>query len=153
MLGLKQENCAVGNERISTATGTRIARADTLTLGIAKGRPGAILAPPTKVSSGTTEEVAPLKLTVALRSAGPRRLTATMTVVNLTDCPVAVSIGRVTAALSRSAPLVFAVSFGGRDRVVLQSGARAVGHADLPVERDGSWRIDGSAYADVGAAS
>src|SRR6059036_1454435 len=64
VLGLKVERCTVAGEVVSTATGTRIVRAESLSLGIAKGRPGAVLAPATKVTPGVAEEVAPAEVTV-----------------------------------------------------------------------------------------
>jgi hypothetical protein len=153
VLGLKVERCTVGGEVVPVTTGARIVRADRLTLAVAQGRPGATLAPPTKLKPGATGAVAPVTVTVGLRSTGPRRLALTMIVRNLTDCPAAVSVGRITAVHGSDPASVVAVTFGGRDRVIVPSGARTVGHADLPVERDGNWRIDGSAYADIGAAS
>jgi hypothetical protein len=155
VLGLKVERCSVVNESGATRvdTGARVVVAQPLTVRIARGLPGASLAPPTKITPGAPESTVPVTVAIGLRGSGARRVAVTMTVRNLSDCPVAVSVGRVTAGVGRSPATVVAVRFGGRDRVILDSGATATGRAVVPVEKDGNWRVEGSTYADVGSAS
>ncbi len=155
VLGVKFERCAVEGTSGSTPVdvGSRLVVAAPLTVGIRGGRPGASLAPPVKLSPGATEEVTPVLVALGVRGAGARRVAVTMTVRNLSDCPVALSIGRITAMRGGSPATVVAVRFGGRDRVIVKSGGRTTGRAEIPVETDGSWRVDGTTYADVGAAS
>ncbi|MFY9586763.1 MAG: hypothetical protein WAT66_04835 [Actinomycetota bacterium] len=155
VLGLKVERCSVTDESGTTRvdTGSRLVVAQPLSVRITKGAPGASLAPPIKITPAVAQPIPPVTVSLGLRGAGARRVTVTMSVRNLSDCPVAVSVGRITAEVGTSPATVVAVRFGGRDRVILQSGSLATGRAVLPVERDGSWRVAGSAYADVGSAS
>jgi hypothetical protein len=155
VLGTKVERCNVvddtGKRRVDT--GSRVVVAQPLTVRVARGVPGASLTPPTKIAPGVAEPVVPVTVTLGLRGSGARRVAVTMTVRNLSDCPVAVSLGRVTAEAGASPATVAGVRFGNRDRVILESGGRITGRAVLPVAIDGTWRVDGSAYADVGSAS
>lgn len=155
VLGLKVERCSVVDDTGTTRvdTGSRVVVAQPLTLRVARGVAGASLAPPSKITPSTREKIMPVRVSLGLRGSGARRVAATMTVRNLSDCPVAVSVGRVTAEVGSSPATVVAVRFGGRDRVILPGGARTTGRAVLPVETDGAWRVEGSTYADVGSAS
>ena len=155
VLGLKVERCSVVGETGTTRvdTGSRVVVAQPLTVRVARGVPGASLAPPTKITPGAAERVMPVRVSLGLRGSGARRVAVTMTVRNLSDCPVAVSVGRITADVGASPSTVVAVRFGGQDRVVVQSGGRTTGRAVVPVEKDGTWRVEGSTYADVGSAS
>ena len=155
VLGTKFERCAVEDPSGSTSvgTGSRIVVAQRLTVGIKGGRPGAALAPPVKVTPGATDEVVPVAVSLGIRGSGARRIAVTMTVRNLSNCPVALSVGRVTASRAATPTTVVAVRFDGLDRVVVKAGGRTVGRAELPVRADGNWSIDGSTYADIGAAS
>ena len=155
VLGLKVERCNVVNENGTTrvGTGSRLVAAQPLSVRIARGAPGGVLVPATKITPGVAEPVRPITVALGLRGAGAHRVTVTMSVLNRSDCPVAVSVGRITAEVGSSPATVVAVRFGGRDRVILQSGGLATGRAVVPVERDGSWRVEGSTFADIGAAS
>ena len=155
VLGVKFERCGVEGASGSTpvGTGSRIVVAQALSVGISGGRPGAALAPAVKVSPGVVEEVVPVTVSLGIRGSGARRVAVTMTVRNLSNCPVALSLGRITAAQGASPATVVAVRFGGRDRVILEAGRRMIGRAELPVPTEGSLRVDGSTYADIGAAS
>jgi hypothetical protein len=155
VLGLKFERCAVDGASGSAPVdvGSRLVVAAPVTVGVRGGRPGAVLTPPVKISPGAAQEVTPVTVALGVRGAGARRVSVTMTVRNLSDCPVALSVGRITAVRGSSPARVVAVRFAGRDRVILKSGGRTTGRAEIPVETDGSWRVDGTTYADVGAAS
>lgn len=154
VLGLKVERCSVSQESGTTevATGSRVVVADPVSVQIAGGKPGARLIPSKKIAPGAAEPIVPVTVSLGLRGSGNGRVAVTMTVHNLSDCPVAVSVGRVRAVLGASPATVVAVRFRGQDRVVLQGGARTTGQALLPVEKDGNWRVEGSTYADVGSA-
>ena len=155
VLGTKVERCNVVDDTGTTrvGTGSRVVVAQALTISVARGVPGASLAPPAKITPGSTEQITPVTVSLGLRGSGTRRVAVTMTVRNLSDCPVAVSLGRVTAEVGASPARVVAVQVGSRDRVILDGGGRITGRAVLPVETDGTWRVAGSAYADVGSAS
>ena len=155
VLGTKVERCNVADDTGTTRvdTGSRVVTAQALTVRVARGVPGASLAPPSKITPGSAEQITPVTVSLGLRGSGARRVAVTMTVRNLSDCPVAVSLGRVIAEVGASPARVVAVQFGNRDRVILDSGDRITGRAVLPVETDGTWRVAGSAYADVGSAS
>ena len=155
VLGTKVERCNVvddtGTARVET--GSRVVVAQPLTVRVARGVPGASLAPSTKITPGAAQPSTPVTVALGVRGSGTRRVAVTMTIRNLSDCPVAVSLARITAEVGASPASVVAVRFGSRDRVVLQSGDRATGRAVLPVNSDGDWRVEGSVYADVGSTS
>ena len=155
VLGLKVERCSVVDNTGATRvdTGSRVVVAEPLTVRVARGVPGASLTPPTKITPGAAEQVLPVSVSLGLRGSGARRVAVTMTVRNLSDCPIAVSVGRIAAKVGTSPVSVIAVRFGGHDRVILQEGEGATGRAVVPVEKDGTWRVEGSTFADVGAAS
>lgn len=155
VLGLKVERCSVVDKSGTTRveTGSRVVVAQPVTIRVARGVPGASLAPPTKLTPGAAERVTPVAVSLGLRGSGAWRVAVTMTVRNLSDCPVAVSLGRISAEVGTSPATIVAVRFDGRDRVILQGGGRTTGRAVLPVDKDGNWRVEGSTYADVGSAS
>jgi hypothetical protein len=150
VLGLKVERCSVGAVRVDT--GSRVVVAQPLSVRIAKGAWLNTLAPAIKVTPGAVDPIVPVAVSLGVRGAGAKRVSVTMAVLNLSDCPVVVSVGRVTSRVGASPAAVTAVRFGGRDRVVLEGGKSATGRAVVPVELDGDWRVEGSTYADVGAA-
>lgn len=154
VLGSKIQRCNVDGPAgtVAIASGTIVIRGEILTVPVRAGTPGAVLAPPIKVSPGSVgPSIAPAVLSVGVRGAAPRRLAVNVAIRNLTDCPVAVSVARVSAKLGSSPVTIAAVRFGGRDRVIVDGRRRVNGRAEIPVGADGTWRIESTAYADVGA--
>lgn len=154
VLGSKIERCNVDGPAgsVGISSGPLVIRGETVTVTVTAGKPAAVLAPPVKLSPGTAPApVTPAVLSVGVRGAAPRRLAVNVAIENMSDCPVAVSVARVSANLGSSPVTVAAVRFGGRDRVIVDGGKRVNGRAEIPLSADGAWRIESSAYADVGA--
>ena len=154
VLGSKIERCNVDGPAgsVGISSGPLIIRGETVTVTVAAGKPAVALAPPVKLSPDTASApVTPAVLSVGVRGAAPRRLAVSVAIENMSDCPVAVSVARVSANLGSSPATVAAVRFGGRDRVIVDGGKRVNGRAEIPLNADGAWRIESSAYADVGA--
>jgi len=151
VLGQKLTRCSVGGEQI--AVGPRRLDAEGLSVAVRDGKPGAVLAPPFKVTPGARSSSPAATLGLGVRRGGRGTLAATVVVQNATTCTVAVGSVRVWARLTPSAPEVVAVTFGGRSRVLLSPGRSVTGRVLLPAATDGTWLVEASASADVGAAS
>jgi hypothetical protein len=150
VLGTKVSNCKVGATVVRL--GARQVRAEGLSVSIVKGRPASVLVPPVKVTPGQVQRVEPVRISLGVRGSKPGAMNATVTVENASSCPVTFTAVQVSARRTASAVDSVLVSFGGRDRVVLEPGSRATGRASLPANADGSWKVDATATADVGAA-
>jgi hypothetical protein len=150
VLGTKISRCTVAG--VVVPLGPRQVRADALSVSIVKGKPASVLAPPVKLAPGQVQQASPAKISIGVRGAKPGTMNATVTVENASSCPVTVTAVQVSARRSAAAVDSILVSFGGRDRVVLEPGRRATGRASLPANKDGSWKVDATATADVGAA-
>ena len=150
VLGTKISHCKVG--QTSVPLGVRQVHAEALSVSIVKGKPASILVPPVKLSPGQVQPLVPVRITLGVRGSKPGALNATVTVENATSCPVTFTAVQVSARRTASAVDSVLVSFGGRDRVVLDPGRRATGRASLPARTDGSWKVNAVATADVGAA-
>jgi hypothetical protein len=151
VLGAKVSNCKAGG--VIVPLGIRRVRAEALSVSIVKGKPASVLVPALKLGPGQTpEQPAAAKISVGVRGAKPGTINAAVTVENASSCPVTFTAVQVSARRLASALDSVLVSFGGRDRVVLDPGHRATGRASLPAKTDGNWTIEATATADVGAA-
>jgi hypothetical protein len=150
VLGTKVSNCKAGG--VIVPLGVRKLRADVLSVSVVKGKPAAVLVPPVKLGPGQTQPVAPARISLGVRGSKPGTMNATVTVENASSCPVTFTAVQVSARRTASAVDSVLVSFGGRDRVVLEPGHRANGRASLPAKTDGTWSVEATATADVGAA-
>jgi hypothetical protein len=150
VLGTKISRCTVGG--VVVPLGPRQVRTDDLSVSIVKGKLASVLAPPLKLAPGQAVPAAPAQISIGVRGSKPGTMNATVTVENTGSCPVTFTAVRVSARRSAAAVDSVLVSFGGRDRVVLERGHRATGRASLPANADGSWTVDATATADVGAA-
>jgi hypothetical protein len=150
VLGTKVSNCKAGG--VIVPLGVKKLRSDTLSVSIVKGRPASVLVPALKLGPGQTQPAAPVRISLGVRGTKPGTMNATVTIENATSCPVTFSAVQVSARRTASAVDSVLVSFGGRDRVVLEPGRRASGRASLPARTDGTWTVDATATADVGAA-
>jgi hypothetical protein len=150
VLGTKVSNCKVGETVVPL--GARQVRAEVLSVSIVDGKPASVLAPPVKLTADGVQPVVPVRISLGVRGSKPGTMNATVTVENASSCPVTFTAVQVSARRTASAVDPVPVSFGGRDRVVLEPGRRATGRASLPAKADGSWKVDATAMADVGAA-
>jgi hypothetical protein len=150
VLGTKISHCTVAG--VVVPLGARQVRAEALSVSIVDGKPASVLAPPLKLAPGRSQAGVPARISVGVRGSKPGTMNATVTVENTSSCPVTFTAVQVSARRSAAAVDSILVSFGGRDRVVLEPGHRATGRASLPANTNGSWTVDATATADVGAA-
>jgi len=150
VLGTKISRCKVGETVVPL--GARQVRTEVLSVSIVKGKPASVLVPALKFSPGPAQPVVPVRISLGVRGSKPGAMNATVTVENASSCPVTFTAVQVSARHSASAVDSVPVSFGGRDRVVLDPGRRATGRASLPAKTDGAWKVYAVATADVGAA-
>jgi hypothetical protein len=153
VLGTKVTRCTIGGER-AVATGTRALRSERLTVDVAGGRVGAVLIPPVKVAPGSPSVRAPVPVSIELgvRSGGRGRLAVTTVVRNSSDCSVAVTAVTVSGRRGTDTAISSLVVFGGRERVFIAPGRHISGRAVLTAPRDGTWMVDASGSADIGAS-
>ena len=152
VLGTKVTRCSVDTRRI--ATGVRAVRAQQLSVTVRDGKPGGVLIPPLKVGPGTpAPDIAPVSIELGVTSAGKGRMSALTVVRNSTDCPIAITAVRVSARQGTAAATQSLVVFGGRERVVIAPGRDVRGRTMLPAGRDGTWLVDATGSADIGASA
>ena len=151
VLGGKFSRCTVGG--VQVPLGARTINAEALSVSMRNGKPGAVLAPPFKVRPGGAGVALPATLALGVHGSRPGTLTAVVVVQNSSSCPVAFTAAHVSARHSSAAGEETLVTFGGRNRIVLDPGHSTTGRAVLPATADGTWFVEANASADVGASA